>query len=620
MSSFKPMVKMYTDEPAVSLKLKKGGKVKAKHHKEHEEHGHKAMHHANKGMHEAFESEHGNAPKKPSMSERRRAMNPNLYAKGGKVAHKGMGGPMVRNPNAMLDPSILARKAAMGKAMAGMGGKPGMGGNTGMGGNPMMAKKGGSAHKSEMAEMHKIEKELKHHEGMKASKAHHGLKHGGKVHHMTGHAEGTHEHHTAMAKHYAEKCKEGGSAHMHKMHEHHKHMAKMCKGGKYASGGAIDKAETKTTIEGNAKKFVNDIHDGDHADHTSGKSGIVKLGNAGGYKHGGHAHKKYAKGGRATGTSIPSETNESETRGKTEMGGTIEGNEHYYENTDLHSGRPFSGSKTTGGVKMANAGGFRHGGKAKMHHKADGGAIDKYETRNTVEGGNWENRPADTTPKGKTGTTTGVVKLSNAGGFKHGGNASKKAYATGGNVNAMGKPVAMPKHFVSQPVANSLQSGTFAKGGKVEKEEKPNLRLLKTHTGPKGHVAKVYKDRDWGEHRVKFFSPEGKHHAEGDYHTDDLSDAHDTAIGQLNRYKKGGRAHFADGGTEDLSKGAYDRHYADEKKENEAMRDSILGAPKRAYDAVKSMFSPSKPPEGSVTKTEKSVTVAPAKRRGGSMK
>lgn len=539
MSSFKPMVKMYTDEPAVSLKLKKGGKVKAKHHKEHEEHGHKAMHHANKGMHEAFESEHGNAPKKPSMSERRRAMNPNLYAKGGKVAHKGMGGPMVRNPNAMLDPSILARKAAMGKAMAGMGGKPGMGGN------PMMAKKGGSAHKSEMAEMHKIEKELKHHEGMKASKAHHGLKHGGKVHHMTGHAEGTHEHHKAMAKHYAEKCKEGGSAHMHKMHEHHKHMAKMCKGGKYASGGAIDKAETKTTIEGNAKKFVNDIHDGDHADHTSGKSGIVKLGNAGGYKHGGHAHKKYAKGGRATGTSIPSETNESETRGKTEMGGTIEGNEHYYENTDLHSGRPFSGSKTTGGVKMANAGGFRHGGKAKMHHKADGGAIDKYETRNTVEGGNWENRPADTTPKGKTGTTTGVVKLSNAGGFKHGGNASKKAYATGGNVNAMGKPVAMPKHFVSQPVANSLQSGTFKKGGKVK---------------------------------------------------------------------------FADGGTEDLSKGAYDRHYADEKKENEAMRDSILGAPKRAYDAVKSMFSPSKPPEGSVTKTEKSVTVAPAKRRGGSMK
>ena len=29
MSQFKPMVKMFTDEPSVILKLKKGGKVKA---------------------------------------------------------------------------------------------------------------------------------------------------------------------------------------------------------------------------------------------------------------------------------------------------------------------------------------------------------------------------------------------------------------------------------------------------------------------------------------------------------------------------------------------------------------------------------------------------------------
>ena len=606
MSSFKPMVKMYTDEPSVSLKLKKGGKVKAKHHKEHEEHGHKNMqHHAMGGMHHAFESEAGKSPKKPSMAERRRAMNPNLYAKGGKVAHKGMGGGMMINPLAMATPAMAAKKAAMGNKAAGMG-------------KQMMYAKGGSAHKAEMAEMHKIEKELKHHEGMKASKAHHGLKHGGKVHHISGHPEGSLEHHKHMAKHHAKMHKEGGSAHHKKMHEHHK---AMCKGGSYASGGEIDKDMTKTTIEGNAKKFVNNIHDGEHADHTSGKTGVVKLGNAGGYKHGGKTKHHYAKGGRATGSSIPSETNESETRGRTEMGGTIEGNEHYYENTDMHTGRPFSGSKTTGDVRMGNGGGYKRGGKAHhMHHKADGGAIDKYETRNSVEGGNWENRPADTTPKGKTGTKTGEVKLANAGGFKRGGHATKKAYATGGNVNDMGKSVKMPKHFVSQPVANSLQSGTFARGGKVEKEDKPNLRLLKTHTGPKGHVAKVYKDRDWGEHRVKFFSPEGKHHAEGDYHTDDLSDAHDTAIGQLNRYKKGGRAHFADGGTEDLSKGAYDAHYADEKKENEAMRNAVLGAPKRAYDAVKSLFSSSKPPEGSVTKTEKSVTVAPPKRRGGSMR
>ena len=55
-------------------------------------------------------------------------------------------------------------------------------------------------------------------------------------------------------------------------------------------------------------------------------------------------------------------------------------------------------------------------------------------------------------------------------------------------------------------------------------------------------MAKVYKDKDWGEHRVKFFSPEGKHYSEADYHTDDAEDAHDTAQGQLGRYKSGGRA------------------------------------------------------------------------------
>jgi hypothetical protein len=541
MSKFQPMVKMMTDEPSVSLKLKKGGKVKAKkHHEKHEEHhGHKAMHHAAGGMHHAFESEAGKAPKKPSMSERRKAMNPNMYAKGGKVAHKGIGGammgagaPMMNNKNAMFSPAVTARRAAAGTGM----GKP-MGNKQ----SNIMYAKGGSAHKAEMHELHKLEKELKHHEHEKASKAHHGLKHGGKVHRISGHPEGSLEHHKHMAKHHAKMHKEGGSAHHKKMHEHHK---AMCKGGHYASGGEIDHDMTKTTIEGNAKHFVNNIHDGEHADHTSGKTGIVKLGNAGGFKHGGHAHKKYAKGGRATGSSIPSETNESETRGKTEMGGTIEGNEHYYEDTDMHSSRPFSGSKTTGSVKMANAGGFRHGGKAKMHHKADGGSIDKYETRNSVEGGNWENRPADTTPKGKTGTTTGAVKLANAGGYKRGGHATKKAYATGGNVNAMGKPVAMPKHFVSKPVANSLQSGTFKRGGKVK---------------------------------------------------------------------------FSDGGSEDLSKGAYDKSIGPSKEDLD-MAKSIRNIPSKLYEGAKDMLgfgSTTSKPAGSVTKTEKSVTVAPAKKRGG---
>jgi len=601
MSEFKPMVKMYTDEPSVSLKLKKGGKVKAKHHKEHSEHGHKAMqHHAMGGMHKAFESEAGKAPKKPSMMARVKAMNPQMYKKGGKVAHKALGGAMPgAMPGAMGAPAggmkpmgqaalgqmtpqqRMARAMMVKKALGGM-------------------KKGGSAdHKM----IEKLEKELHHHEALDMAHAHHkkhgGMAHhahGGKVHKTSGHPEGSHEHHKAMCKHYEKMCKaDGGSAHAKRMLAHHK---KMCMGGSYASGGEIDRDETKTTIEGNAKRFVNNIHDGEHHDHTSGKTGDVKLGKAAGYKHGGHAHKKhhFAEGG-STGNTIPSDSKKSMNSGKISLGGTIEGNEHYYEDTDMHTADKFSGSKATGGVRMSNAGGFKHGGKAhhKMHHKADGGAIDKYETRDTVEGGNWENRPADTTPKGKTNTKTGDVKLANGGGYKHGGHASKKAYATGGNVNAMGKPVAMPKHFVSQPVANSLQSGTFKKGGEVHHhadggQEKPNLRLIKTHTGPKGHVAKVYKDRDWGEHRVKFFNPEGKHLTEGDYHTDDAEDAHDTAMSQVHKgYAKGGKAALLGG----------------------------LG--KKIMSDMPKMMGPleGKPPKGSVTKTITSVTMSPVKKRRG---
>jgi hypothetical protein len=197
---------------------------------------------------------------------------------------------------------------------------------------------------------------------------------------------------------------------------------------------------------------------------------------------------------------------------------------------EVKEGQP-GGYKSGGGVKMGNAGGFAKGGKVP-------GLTDA-----TVEGDAcWENKPANSAKPGVKGTTTGEVRKGNAGGFMKGGSA-KKAYATGGNVVDDGKAEKMPRHFVSRPVANSLQSGTFKKGGKVNK--------------------------------------------------------------------------FSEGGSQDMSKGAYDRHYANEKKENEAMRESILGAPKRAYEAVKGMLSsPSKPPAGSITKTEKSVTVAPKKRGG----
>lgn len=215
------------------------------------------------------------------------------------------------------------------------------------------------------------------------------------------------------------------------------------------------------------------------------------------------------------------------------------------------------------------------------------------------------------------GYKTGGVAKSNAGGYMEGG-STKKAYATGGAVNT-GKPVAMPKRPASKPVMNNLQSGTFAKGGKVEQEDKPNLRLLKTLTGPKGHTAKVYKDKDYGEHRVKFFSPEGKHMTNADYHTDDVGDANDTAKGQLNRYQKGGKVgKYADGDLVDASKGAYDKSIGPSDSDMD-MAKAIRSVPRKLFEGAKSMMGmgKSEPKAGSVTKTEKSVTVAPKKLGGG---
>lgn len=350
MGQFKPMVKMFTDEPSVILKLKKGGKVASKAAGQSE--GFKSMASNNAKVFEGAEA--GSAPKKPSMAERRRSMNPNQYAKGGKVAHKQYGGAMAapgmvagstgpapapmqamgRAALAGMAPAQRAARAAqVRKAMTGM-------------------KKGGSADCSA------LEKELKHHESMSASKAH----------------------------------------------------------GK-ASGGAIDKAETKTTVKGNAGKYAKTKMDTAHKDKAHGTGG-VKEANAGGYAKGGNVSK--------------------------------------FVNTKMHDGDKADKAHGTGGVKMSNAGGFKKGGKVPGLTGA------------TIEGGNWESRPADTSKPGKVNGTTGGVKEANAGGYKKGGSA-KKAYATGGNVVSDGKAEKMPRRSVSRPVANSLQSGTFKKGGKVGK-------------------------------------------------------------------------------------------------------------------------------------------------------
>lgn len=176
---------------------------------------------------------------------------------------------------------------------------------------------------------------------------------------------------------------------------------------------------------------------------------------------------------------------------------------------------------STGGVKLGNGGGYATGGK-----------VDDC----------WESKPANTAKPGKTGGTTGGVRKGNAGGFMEGGSA-KKAYATGGKVDS-GKAQAMPKKPVSRPVANNMQSGTFAKGGKVGK--------------------------------------------------------------------------YADGDLVDASKGAYDKSIGPSAEDMD-MAKAIRSAPRKLLEGAKSMMGMGKPAPkaGSITKTEKSVTVAPKKGGGG---
>jgi hypothetical protein len=242
MGQFKPMVKMFTTEPSVELKLKKGGHVSMKKGGKSES-GHKKM------------ADGGGA----------------MGALAGTPAL--IGRPAVNAPvRAPGKPSMAARR----KAMAA---KPAMPiGNPSMPSTPM--KKGGKAeggeskatHMAEMKEMKGLEKELKSHESKPASKAHKGLKTGGVANGQGGY-------------------KKGGS------------IKKYAKGG--VAGDGIINTENQGGVYRNTKMVTakpdhspantGGVKNGNGGGYATG--GVAKS-NGGGYKMGGKASKKaYATGG-----------------------------------------------------------------------------------------------------------------------------------------------------------------------------------------------------------------------------------------------------------------------------------------------------------------------------------
>jgi len=82
------------------------------------------------------------------------------------------------------------------------------------------------------------------------------------------------------------------------------------------------------------------------------------------------------------------------------------------------------------------------------------------------------------------------------------------------------------------------------------------------------------------------------------------------------KYQSGGAAKLTD-----ASKGAYDKSIGP-SEEDMNMAKAIRDIPSKLYEGAKSLFTSKEKdkPSGSVTKTEKSVTVSPPKKRGGSVK
>lgn len=267
-----------------------------------------------------------------------------------------------------------------------------------------------------------------------------------------------------------------------------------------------------------------------------------------------------------------------------------------------HESKPASkghkGLATGGVLKSTKPGNYATGGVVNGQGGYKKGGIINTEN----QGGEYRNTKMDTAHPNHNSAPTGKVKLGNGGGYKEGGRtkvegaenlyvdspqpggdkrggaitkggAAKKRFATGGAVNNSGHAVAYPAKKPSAPVSNDRQSGTFKKGGSVTPAQKKEQSAFKAENATAMKQAKAQSNL---------------------------------------KYQDGGKV-------TDLSKGAYDKSIGPSESDMD-MAKAIRNIPSKLYEGAKSLFTSKDKPAGSVTKTEKSVTVTPAKKRGGSVK
>lgn len=283
----------------------------------------------------------------------------------------------------------------------------------------------------------------------------------------------------------------------------------------------------------------------------------------------GMAGRVMKKGGKAEG-------GESMAEHKAEMTKMAKTAEALKKHADKPASKAHKGLKT-GGVVMGQ-GGYKAGGIINTEN----------------QGGEYRNTKMDTTKPDHSPAKTGGVKMGNGGGYATGGvaksngggyrkgGAAKKGYAAGGVVDS-GAPVAMPqgRKKPSTPVSINELSGTFKKGGSVTAAEGRLQKNFKSENATAMKQAKAYSNEVYSKYGKK----------------------------------------MNEGGKVDLSKGAYDKSIGPTEAEMD-MAKAIRSIPRRMIEGAKSLFTSKEAdkPEGSVTKTEKSVTVSPGRKRGGAVK
>ena len=241
-----------------------------------------------------------------------------------------------------------------------------------------------------------------------------------------------------------------------------------------------------------------------------------------------------------------------------------------------HEGKPASKAHKglkTGGVVEAQ-GGYKAGGIINTEG----------------QGGAYRDTKMHTSKSDHTSGKTGTVKLGNGAGYKAGGGV--KGQGIDGNVS--GTPPGVTN--MTTGGVRLSNAGGFKKGGSAKKYARGGA---------------VVQD-DGGAQEM----PQGRKKPSAPVSITALSGT----------FKKGGSVRKMSNGGDtiiDRETARMNAEKASEKSENQAMREAILGAPSRALQRVKGFLGGvgNKPdlPAGSVTKTKESVTVAPGKKRGGSI-